>query len=250
MDTQPSASAKVAPPTPPSGLGPSLSPLPDIAMAWPRCAQLAAAFLLGAAAALVGGHCLSSLRAGTQPAALDGPQTLAYRVELNTATRGELLHLPGIGPALAERIEEYRRVHGCFANVDELLKVSGIGPTKLEQLRPLVYVRPQKPATGQEVVTSKPALPVVAKSSASKTAKKEAGLEGPIDVNTASLAQLQQLPGIGPKKAQNIVEQRAKKLFTSVDDLRRVSGIGPKTLENLRPHVTVSQVTAQVSPAK
>lgn len=60
---------------------------------------------------------------------------------------------------------------------------------------------------------------------------------GLVDVNTATLAQLEALPGIGPALAQRIVEHRP---YRSVDDLLEVSGIGPATLEKIRPLVTVS----------
>jgi competence protein ComEA len=229
---------------------PSLKTPRDLALAWPRCAQLAAAFLFGAAVALLGLHGCSFLRSGTEPASSDGPRTLGYRVDLNTATRGELLQLPGVGPALAERIEEYRRLHGGYAGVDDLLKVGGIGPTTLERLRPLVEVRPlaKMDAVG---ATAKGQTPVLAvpNSTAAKAPKKATGLAGPINVNRASLQELQQLPGIGPKISQRIVDERTKKAFASVDDLRRVPGIGPKTLDKLRPYVTVD-LTAQAGEPK
>ncbi len=67
--------------------------------------------------------------------------TVQKTVNLNTATRQQLITLPGIGPAFAERIIEYRTQNGDFASVDELVKVKGIGKKKLEQLRPLVTVK-------------------------------------------------------------------------------------------------------------
>lgn len=57
-----------------------------------------------------------------------------------------------------------------------------------------------------------------------------------LDLNTASQAALEGLPGIGPAKARDIIAHRP---YTSVDDLLRVPGIGPATLERLRPHVRV-----------
>lgn len=62
-----------------------------------------------------------------------------------------------------------------------------------------------------------------------------------IDLNTATAAQLELLPGIGPSKARTIVEDRDRHgPFRSVEDLDRVRGIGSKTVERLREHVTVS----------
>ena len=58
-------------------------------------------------------------------------------VDINTADAIALETLPGIGPALAAAIVEHRQRTGPFASVDELVEVSGIGPVKLEQIRPL-----------------------------------------------------------------------------------------------------------------
>lgn len=69
------------------------------------------------------------------------PPSLA-RININTATAAELEILPGVGPTLAQRIVAYREAHGPFASVDDLLAVKGIGPAKLEQLRPYVTVGP------------------------------------------------------------------------------------------------------------
>ena len=61
-------------------------------------------------------------------------------LNVNTANAAALEELPGIGPALATAIVEHRRRSGPFATVDELVEVSGIGPAKLEQIRPLATV--------------------------------------------------------------------------------------------------------------
>lgn len=61
-------------------------------------------------------------------------------VDLNTATAEQLEALPGVGPATSKAILAYRASHGRFRSVTELLEVPGIGPTKLEALRPLVKV--------------------------------------------------------------------------------------------------------------
>ena len=61
-------------------------------------------------------------------------------VDLNTATSDQLEALPGVGPATSKAILAYRSSHGRFRSVTELLEVPGIGPAKLEALRPLVKV--------------------------------------------------------------------------------------------------------------
>ncbi len=66
-----------------------------------------------------------------------------------------------------------------------------------------------------------------------------------VDINSASVAELASLPGIGESKAKAIVEYRAVDPFKSVDDLKKVKGIGEKTLEALRPDITVGAAPAK-----
>lgn len=64
-----------------------------------------------------------------------------FPLDLNRATAEQLEALPGIGPVLAQRIVEYRQQVGRFHSVDDLLEVHGIGPKRLERIRPYVVVR-------------------------------------------------------------------------------------------------------------
>ncbi|MCC7362508.1 MAG: helix-hairpin-helix domain-containing protein [Anaerolineales bacterium] len=59
-------------------------------------------------------------------------------INVNTATAAELETLPEIGPALAQRIVDYRTAHGPFTALDDLLNVSGIGPATLDAIRGLI----------------------------------------------------------------------------------------------------------------
>jgi competence protein ComEA len=59
-------------------------------------------------------------------------------IQLSTATLDELDTLPGVGPATAQKILDYREKHGAFSSVDALDAVPGIGPKRLQQLRDLV----------------------------------------------------------------------------------------------------------------
>lgn len=61
-------------------------------------------------------------------------------VDLNTASAEELDAMPGVGPAIAQRIVEHREANGPFTSVDQLEEVSGIGPATLEEIRPRATV--------------------------------------------------------------------------------------------------------------
>jgi competence protein ComEA len=72
------------------------------------------------------------------------------------------------------------------------------------------------------------------------TAQRAVAADAPVNINTASVAELATISGIGPAKAQAIVDHREKNgQFKTVDDLKLVRGIGDKMLERLRPQVTV-----------
>ena len=59
-------------------------------------------------------------------------------VNINSAGLNELQRLPGIGPALGQRIIDFRKEHGRFTSADQLDQVKGIGPKKLAKIKPLV----------------------------------------------------------------------------------------------------------------
>jgi competence protein ComEA len=63
-----------------------------------------------------------------------------HKVNINTAAQSELELLPGIGPAMAKRIIDYRTQHGKFTSIEQLDSVRGVGAKTMERLRPLVTV--------------------------------------------------------------------------------------------------------------
>lgn len=103
------------------------------------------------------------------------------------------------------------------------------GPTGEADLARLNMARPL--VDGEQVVVPRPGDPTLA-----PPATPGGGPAGLLDLNTATPAQLDQLPGVGPVLAQRIVDRRP---FASVDELDEVSGVGPTLLERLRLLVRV-----------
>lgn len=121
---------------------------------------------------------------------------------MDRASAAELDRLPGIGPALANRIVADRQSHGPFGSMAGLRRVRGLGPSLLDRLR---------------VHLSFGGIPAEAQVTS---------LPDAIDLNLATVADLVGLPGIGPTRARAIVAFRdSAGPFRQLDDLKRVPGI-------------------------
>lgn len=176
-------------------------------------------------------------RAQASPAAAERPRRESEKLNINAATAEQLQQIPRIGPVTSKAIVDYRREHGPFQTIEDIVNVSGIGPKTLERLRDRIRVPfADRPAT------------VTAASGKNQKAPVEAApiTDGKLDINLATVWHLQELPGIGPAKAEAIVAYRTEQgPFKRIEDIVNVSGIGPKTLESLKDSILV---TVEQSP--
>lgn len=78
--------------------------------------------------------------AGSGGSTSDRGSPATQLIDINRATANELERLPGVGPSTAKAIVDHRSRNGPFGSVDDLLKVRGIGPAKLGEIRPWVKV--------------------------------------------------------------------------------------------------------------
>ena len=94
------------------------------------------------------------------------------------------------------------------------------------------------------LVTSAPAM--AQEKPAEKPAKAAAAPSAPVNLNSASQAQLEALPGIGAAAAKRIIEYRDKNgKFTKVEQLMNVKGIGEKSFLKLKPMITVGAASGE-----
>jgi competence protein ComEA len=159
--------------------------------------------------------------------------TAAQKVDINTADADELATLPGIGPAMAQAIIDERP----FGTFDDLEEVKGLGPAKLAELKDRVVVG----SLTSEITIPRAEVPLVTGKSVAgnrkQSSKKAALAPGVrIDLNSATLDELATLPGIGPVKAQAIIDGRP---YGRPEDVMNVSGIKGATFDRIKDHVSV-----------
>lgn len=148
-------------------------------------------------------------------------------IDPNTATAVELMRLPRVGPALAERILADREANGRYRSLDELGRVAGIGERTLELLASHVSLRPAPFGAGRSAAGA-------GVGGGARAAR------ATVDLNRATAEELVGLPGVGPVLAARVVAYRdSAGPFRSLSDLAFVKGIGAATVERIRHHVVV-----------
>jgi competence protein ComEA len=180
-----------------------------------------------------------------KPKEVKAPPAAVAPVDLNTADQKALEALPGVGPALAKRIIAARPL----TSMDDLGKVKGMTKAKVAALKDKVSFGPAaKPAAAPETPAAKapPAAtapsqePVMkTKPAAAPKDKPEAAKLAPgekININSASQADLEKIPGIGPVKAKAIIAGRP---YKTPEDIMKVRGIKEGIYRKIKDVITV-----------
>ncbi|MCE5311554.1 MAG: helix-hairpin-helix domain-containing protein [Nitrospiraceae bacterium] len=170
----------------------------------------------------------------------------AAQVDINSASQKDLESLKGIGPAKAKKIIDNRP----YKTVDELSK-AGLSAKEIEKLKPGITVgapapakAETKPAPAAEKKSEPKAKAETAKPADTKKdakAKKESAPKlapgEKVNINTAPKEKLEALPGIGPKKAQAIIDGRP---YKTPEDVMKVKGIKQGLYNKIKDNITVN----------
>lgn len=144
------------------------------------------------------------------------PLAPGERIDADRAGAEDLSRLPGVGPALAKRIVADRESHGAFGGITAFDRVPGVGPAMLARLGPVLTF-----------------------SGRTAEATRVAG-GGQVDLNRATVPELDALPGIGMVRARAIIAFRdSVGPFRQLSDLRRIRGLTTALIERLAPSLAI-----------
>jgi len=153
-----------------------------------------------------------------------GGQASGAKVDLNSASEKDLETLPGVGAATAKKIIAGRP----YSSANDLSK-AGVSATTIKKITPMVTFGNSAPAAA-------PAKSTVTKTAASTKPAASSAPSAPVDLNTASEKDLEDLPGVGPATAKKIVSGRP---YSSASDLSK-AGVSAATIKKITPLVTAS----------
>jgi competence protein ComEA len=193
---------------------------------------------------------------------VQGQSKTKTKVDVNSADVQTLETLPGIGSTLANRIVEGRPYH----SVDDLSKVKGLSKSKIDAIQDQIKfgttttkkstTKSSKKTTSPETSATDTSESPKSKSSSKSTTTSESsgsktvsptgsssGKLAPgqtVNINTATAEQLDALPGIGPTKAQAIIDYRNEHgRFSSIEDIQNVKGIKEGEFSKIKDSIRV-----------
>ena len=157
----------------------------------------------------------------------------AATININSASAKDLESLPGVGPAIAKKIIDNRP----YKSIDELTK-AGLSKKAIDKLRPMVTVGTAAPAAAAPPAAASKTAPAAAKAKAAaeKPAAAKLAPGQKVNINTATKDQLVALPGIGPAKAQAIIDGRP---YKTTEDIMKVKGIKQRLYDKIKGFITV-----------
>lgn len=148
--------------------------------------------------------------------------------------------LSGINRQTAVNIVSYRHQIGAYRLVEDLALVSGIGATRLENLRYEICVSDRAHTCHDSPSSSRLELDAVSHGNGLCRSHHRSGSRSKVNVNSANIFQLMKIKFITQAIAENIVMYRETKgHFTNLDELSRVKGIKPSLLSSLRPYLVL-----------
>jgi len=151
-------------------------------------------------------------------------------ININAADIETLAELPGIGPAKAQAIFEYRTQQESLSSLIEMTNIKGIGKKTLAKLLPYLEM----------IGDSAEVYAFVAEESPTTDTLLTAGVTEKININSASIEQLQNLKGIGQKKAQAIIDYRNEQgSFETIEEIMNVKGIGQGIFDKIKNSIEV-----------
>lgn len=171
----------------------------------------------------------------SEPKSAAPPVSRGDKIDVNSASMRELEALPGIGPAMAKKIVENRP----YSSMPDLAR-AGVSDALLDKIRPSIKVgraetAARAPEKRGETTTSRAPAPAAQTGSRepARTEERKASTTGPVDLNTATVAELEALPGVGPAYAKRIQDNRP---YGSVAELSK-AGLPASTIDRIRSRV-------------
>ena len=181
-------------------------------------------------------------------------------VDVNSADLKTLETLPGVGAATAKKIVDGRP----YSSLADLQKVKGLSKSRVEAMKDLVTfgsattnaaaaveapvkkVKKSAATTASTAASSSPSSPPVPSTGASgashaSSAASTLAAGEKVNINTATATELDKIPGIGPTKAQAIVDYRTQNgNFKTIEDVEKVKGIKSGVFSKIKDYIKVS----------